>query len=1450
MKADFSRGYRPDHKRGERYRRVLLQQGRVVLDSDVAASVDAADRTVRDVAADMGGLSGSPDGGYIVTAGPLFALFDSLDQVTLGPSPHEDFRFYRDHGMKLLDRYPSLCLDATQGPGSVVIKSRRPFRLAVPEEARLQMLAHAPGGGVFSVSFGDDGPGTSSFLAADGTSFERWSLMPPAVAEYGTVRLSLTSGRAWIALMEGYQETGSAKQFWISRGRYYVDGLAVEQKADARFQDGLFTLEGITVPPLMPPVTTSTTTTTQLIAYLEASEQLVTAVEEPGLRERALGGALDTTVRTRALGRVKLANITGSPTAPTTLDAAVEQAFRDVRAGEGLLRVTTSSPADNTDPCAVPPSGGYTGADHRLYRFEVHEGGNLGAVTIKWSKNNGADLVEVASLTSTGSSDTVTLRQDLALRDGDLVELLTDHEALWDATIATVNVAAGSERFLAPHRARGELFVVRAAGQPQTYALLNPGTLLPAAMSTELRGLPGKKLRRWDGLQRTAITPTSAGAPVTSFDLDDGISFKLSGSNFHPGDWWEYEARVGASNANPSWADARLPHGPERLFAPLARVEHVNAESPLKIRHWYDHRFHGLRDLEADDIAYDGDVVGTSADTVQEALDELFQRGCCAVELGPRESGDDAVRIRQALTGPLRDGGVLCLRPGVYRLDSTIAITGRNVEIRGCIGALLLCGGSAPAFTIDGNSELMLRNLTFKRTSSSAPIVRFNAIALITDRYPTLRMRDSVLLHLTTDTNAVAIQAGTYLPATFSTTLDEVPLLTSSGGTDAASPLQVATLDLENCSIVAQCGVVVNQLRYSRMTGTTFAINEVALQARRLEGIELSGCTFATVYSDVTSALSGVIDARTSREAAAVVHTAASTSMKSPWGQVLTGRCLLANEVEDLTLRESNFRGEIAFWCNSVTDTSFARNTYNVYQAIRAKSATRSPLANRGVVVDGESIRARSFGVYVARTVDGLTVRACNLLASRAILVGAQPNLGANPIFGGTYGDVSDLQVIDNTFTATRHSATSDERLYATVQIGPAPEADEAAMMNVLPSIVTPAAGALRTARFSHGTALPPERLGRLDRVTINRNRFLPPSEGVASDVSVLCTLVDPADLVDTPTADGSYVGAIDNNEIQNGMVGILVRGPGWMVRNNTISLRPFLVPSAMSSAPFPMHAGIVAWDCGVVSSAEHAPPLMSIAGNSIDVSIQSAPLDITASRPAVAIAVRANVRPIQLEVRNNVIDCPNALISYDLGTINFFGNTVGSGDVLIRLCVNGSIRGNRILGVGYVELDMCTNMNVADNDLPNLTAYNIVASCQVQGNRARNILLLPAFLPISGATTPLIPPYSITADDYGDTSVDPAVFSTSLPPTPPATEISTVLQVNNNSSSQMFIGNPTYHPGALSCFQVNNNFVVTAPLLVSRLAIRLVEVGNFALGYVHPIESAKVLLAHNLGDL
>ena len=73
MKADLTRGDRPDGKRGKRYRRVLLQEGRPLLDSDWCAAAEATDAELRRLSRELGCPAGGVGHGFLVTPGPLVA---------------------------------------------------------------------------------------------------------------------------------------------------------------------------------------------------------------------------------------------------------------------------------------------------------------------------------------------------------------------------------------------------------------------------------------------------------------------------------------------------------------------------------------------------------------------------------------------------------------------------------------------------------------------------------------------------------------------------------------------------------------------------------------------------------------------------------------------------------------------------------------------------------------------------------------------------------------------------------------------------------------------------------------------------------------------------------------------------------------------------------------------------------------------------------------------------------------------------------------------------------------------------------------------------------------------------------------------------------------------------------------------------------------------------------
>ncbi|RKG57582.1 hypothetical protein D7X30_18945 [Corallococcus sp. AB011P] len=717
MKGDFTRGHRPDAKRKEKYRRVLLQEGRLVLDSDVAASVDAADTLIRDLASDVGCEQGSPNLGYLATPGPLLAVFETLDGVTL-PAPGGAFVAYRDYGAKYHERFPSLYVGAHAAGGFVQIRARRKLakarypklRLWLRANANVEVRIHNVSAGVLNVN--------------DATNFKFYDVQVPAgaPAEYDTLEIGFSAAgaanEAWIGFIEGFEPATKAPLFSYTRGRYYLQGLGVESADDGMFWESTFpTSKGFPTGDTLP------VAGSYVVAYLEGWERLITRIEDGGILEQALGGVLDTTVRSKAVGQVKLAVFANDGGSPLTGKDDVPAAFAKVDAGTGKLRLTTKVAPDNLDPCAIPEAGGYTGADNRFYRFEVHKGGALGNVEIKWSKNNGSDVFAVASVANTLTN--LTLAPGAEVKDGDLIELLDETDDLGDAAPAEVALAAKS--FRASQRSVGQLFYAETTATSGQLKLRDPVTRLPVNVPADFanKDKAPRKVRVWHGLLVTK--PKVMGdPPVTAFDLGDGIVIELTGAAFRPGDYWQHEARKIKDNQNGLWQES--PHGPERLFAPLALFRYTGESAPLELVRWYDHQYSALCELNADDIAYDGGKVGTNADTVQEALDELYAKedgGCCDGSLSPSENhGDDTARIQQAIDEAI-DGATLCLERGIYRIHGTLNVIGRRVTLAGCPHATLLgFGGDAPVFYVHGDARLTLRDLLVFRREVSGPLVQ------------------------------------------------------------------------------------------------------------------------------------------------------------------------------------------------------------------------------------------------------------------------------------------------------------------------------------------------------------------------------------------------------------------------------------------------------------------------------------------------------------------------------------------------------------------------------------------------------------------------------------------------------------------------------------------------------------------------------------------------------
>ena len=192
--------------------------------------------------------------------------------------------------------------------------------------------------------------------------------------------------------------------------------------------------------------------------------------------------------------------------------------------------------------------------------------------------------------------------------------------------------------------------------------------------------------------------------------LEDGITVELSSTgSYRPGQWWQYEARVGVRT--PTARGGRSRTAPSGASPRWPCSSSVSAAEPLRLLAWLDERFSHPCDLDADDVAFAGARVGSASDTVQEAIEELFERpihiGTCTITVTPGDDLDAAVAALPA------EGGELCFEAGDYPLSTPLVIRDRTrVVVHGAGPATRIRARATEAALVFENcSEIAVRTL-------------------------------------------------------------------------------------------------------------------------------------------------------------------------------------------------------------------------------------------------------------------------------------------------------------------------------------------------------------------------------------------------------------------------------------------------------------------------------------------------------------------------------------------------------------------------------------------------------------------------------------------------------------------------------------------------------------------------------------------------------------------
>jgi hypothetical protein len=337
----------------------------------------------------------------------------------------------------------------------------------------------------------------------------------------------------------------SAGQLLIGAGRYWVDAILVENEAEVAYE---------AQPDLPDPPAWRTaapgTNGGPVLVYLDVWERHITAIEDPSLRDPALGGP-NTSTRIKTVWQVRFLRLSGG------VKWSNASEWSDLLADRGARLVARIG------------SGGYQGLENQLYRVEVHRGGKAGPgnATFKWSRDNGS---VVAAVRAVEGRDIVLgdalAREPVPFRVGHWAELSDDRSELNGesgqlAQVEQVNEVAGR---------------VTLATRPT--ALTRTGGELDPRLHPKIRG--------WDqveGANADGVATADAWLPVEA-----GIEIRFAGGTYQLGDYWLIPARTVHRSiewpAGPSGEpEPQPPRGIVHRYCPLALLERASARAPWSV---------------------------------------------------------------------------------------------------------------------------------------------------------------------------------------------------------------------------------------------------------------------------------------------------------------------------------------------------------------------------------------------------------------------------------------------------------------------------------------------------------------------------------------------------------------------------------------------------------------------------------------------------------------------------------------------------------------------------------------------------------------------------------------------------------------------------------------------------------------------------------------------------
>ncbi|KMY66928.1 hypothetical protein AAU61_13225 [Desulfocarbo indianensis] len=469
----------------------------------------------------------------------------------------------------------------------------------------------------------------------------------------------------WGTPDDGYRVKPLASgDFEAGSGTMYVSGLRVTSDSAIRYisQDDWLNAK---VDPLW--VDPKEALKVDAAVFLLCQEQEICAVEDPALREVALGGP-DSAARTRLLQRLLLAPCKG-PTCQAAISALINYWTKrgiefDPLTGQLLsqarLQVTQVTTDPVSEPCDPPAQSGYLVADNQLIKVQIvsYDPQSQEGVLI-WGFNNASILYRCQALDGhTLRLETKPISPEHAPHTGQAVQVLPAAAVLGeDAFAASLN---------------GLVEILTEPYQADTNTIT-----LPEALPERYLGMSDKAplfLRLWE---RQVIFRLNQ--PVELLGTGLAVTIGLAdGENISPGDYWCFAGRPLTPYAvyPQRIMDApQPPEGPRRWGCPLAVLKPLQREFQV-------------------------------AEDCREPFDNLVELtaresgSCCCITLDPKKAESLQSVLDKVTQEKVPMKMVIRLEPGRYLLNEPLRLGKKH---RGLV--MESCTGGDVVFSIKGGAE-------------------------------------------------------------------------------------------------------------------------------------------------------------------------------------------------------------------------------------------------------------------------------------------------------------------------------------------------------------------------------------------------------------------------------------------------------------------------------------------------------------------------------------------------------------------------------------------------------------------------------------------------------------------------------------------------------------------------------------------------------------------------